>query len=188
MTSRAAMLTLVAGSFLVMPAMTGCEALPGRPREQGAVAGAVVGAIIGGAAAGTWWAGALIGGGIGLVGGWIIGFAVEEWFGWGPGAPARVEMQLSPVTPEQALAADTADINGDGVVSIDELLAMQQAGLSEDEIIRRLEATNCIFELTDSQNEFLRNHGVSERIIAVLPEINHDLRERLMAQFEDAAP
>lgn len=191
MTTRVAMLTLVAGSVLVSPVMIGCEALPGRPREQGAVIGAVVGGIIGGAAAGTWWAGALIGAGIGLVGGWIIGFAVEEWFG-PAGAPApRVQndelfMPENFATPEQALAARTADINGDGHVSLDELLAMHQAGLTEREIIHRLEATDCIFELNDSQQNFLLSHGISPAIIAALPEINLHERHRRLAQLQEA--
>jgi MFS family permease len=186
MTSRAAALALVAGSILAAPAMTGCEALPGRPREQGAVAGAVVGGIIGGLAAGTPWVGTLVGAGIGLVGGWIIGFVVEEWFGW-HGAPARaaIEAPMVPATPEQALAAQTADINGDGVVSLDELLAMHQAGLTEGEIIRRLEATDCIFELTQGQQDFLLSHGVSPRIVRTLPELNPHQRERLLAHLGD---
>jgi MFS family permease len=186
MTSRAAALAVVAGTILVAPAMTGCEALPGRPREQGAIAGAIIGGVIGGVTAGTWWAGALIGAGIGLVGGWIIGFVVEEWFGW-EGRPPRaaIEMPMAPATPEQALAAQTADINGDGVVSLDEMLAMHQAGLTEDEIIRRLEATNCIFELNQSQQDFLLSHGVSPRVVRTLPEINPEARQRMLAHLAE---
>jgi hypothetical protein len=186
MTYRAVALTLMAGTVLATPVLTGCQNLPGTPRAQLAVAGAVIGGVIGGAAAGTWWAGALIGAGIGLVGGWVIGFALEEWFGWqGMDSPrAAIEMPMMPATPEQALAARTADLNGDGIVSLDELLAMHQAALTESEILDRLEATEFIFEVNATQEEFLLSHGVSPNLLRELPRLNADQRDRLIALIE----
>jgi MFS family permease len=185
MTGRALALTLMAGSVLAASTMTGCQNMPGTPRAQMAVAGAVVGGVIGGFAAGTWWAGALIGAGIGLVGGWIIGFALEEWFGWqGMDTRAAIEMPMMPATPEQALAARTADLNGDGIVGLDELLAMHQAGFTEAEILERLEATEFIFEVNPAQEEFLISCGVSPGLIRTLPDLNSHQRDRMLALIE----
>jgi hypothetical protein len=184
MTCRAVALTLIAGSLVAAPMMSGCEQMPGGPRAQLAIAGGVIGGVIGGFAAGTWWAGALIGAGIGLVAGWAVGWALEEWWGWDGGSRAAIDMPIMPATPEQALASYSADLNGDGMVSLDELLAMHQAGFTEGEILERLERTDFIFELNAVQEDFLLSNGVSPNVIRAMPELNGHQRDRMLALIE----
>ena len=50
--------------------------------------------------------------------------------------------QESPATVDDVRRSSTEDLNGDGFVTVDELVALQRAGLSDDPILRRLEATD----------------------------------------------
>ncbi|MRR10744.1 hypothetical protein EG831_11875, partial [bacterium] len=133
-------------------ATTGCKELPGNRKAQGATIGGLGGAAAGAVIAGedNRLLGALLGGALGAGGGYIIGAntgsiekndraAAQE-------AARRAENQ--PVTAQQARNATTADVNGDGFVTMDEVIALDQAGYTDQEIIDRLEATDQVFELT----------------------------------------
>ena len=130
---------LLIGSLALAP-LTGCEE---NPRTSGAVIGGAGGAAAGALIAGGHRRilGALLGGALGAGGGYLIGSQVAKANDRTAAVRANEYAQTHPVTIEQARHAYTADINGDGYVTMDEVVAMQRAGLSDDEMIRRLERT-----------------------------------------------
>lgn len=77
-----------------------------------------------------------------------------------------------PIMADQVRAASTADIDNDGNVTLAEVVAMHNAGLSDDEMIRRIEATKVTFALTDDQEKTLQDRGVSRRVIDRLHTVN----------------
>ncbi|MCI0365195.1 MAG: glycine zipper domain-containing protein [Phycisphaerales bacterium] len=167
--------------------LTGCEDLPGTRTQQATVIGGASGAVLGAVLAKeNRLLGALIGGLLGAGGGYLIG-ANTDWFGKDDDE-TRNEVQKAvdraernPATPEQARRARTADINNDGFVTLDEVVAMERAGFSDDEMIQRLEATNQIFDLNQSQEDVLRDNGVSGRVITRMKQINRQERDRLLS-------
>ncbi len=163
---------------------TGCEQLPGSPGTQGAAIGGVGGAITGAAGASheRLW-GALIGGALGAGGGYLIGANKDRILGKDRDAAqqAMQRAQTTPATPQQALAAPTADINGDGFVTMDEVVAMKRAGLSDDQMLAKLRATGQVFELTPEQQNYLRNNGVDDYVINEMPTLNREIRNQITA-------
>ena len=95
------------------------------------------------------------------------------------------EAQADPATVEEVRAAKTADANKDGFVTLDEVIAMEKAGLTDLEIVKRLEATGQVFELTDAQKKQLRDAGVGEYVITRLDTINQKQRDELMKDRSD---
>jgi hypothetical protein len=164
----------------------GCEQLPGTPKQQGATIGGVGGAVAGAAVAGEHnrLLGALIGGAVGAGGGYLVGAHSDHLNHNDTGAAQHAvsQAQANPATPEQARSAPTADLNGDGFVTMDEVVAMRQAGLSDQQMLEKLQATGQIFELTPDQQGFLRNNGVSQYVISQMTEINRDVRDRYLGQ------
>src|SRR5213075_2402548 len=107
----------------------GCENLPGNKQSQGAVIGGATGAAVGAAVAHNNLLGALIGGLIGAGGGYLIGANVDKITGKDTAGAeqANSRAQSSPATAEQARNATTADVNHDGFVTMDEIVAMKKA-------------------------------------------------------------
>src|SRR5215204_919784 len=133
---------LFQGVALVLGAtiFTGCESLPGNKQTQGAVIGGATGAGVG----------AVIGGEKnGAAGGYVIGANSDKILGQDKDDAESVgrRAQTTPVSVEQARTARTADVNTDGYVTLDEVVAMKNAGLSDREMLNRLEATGQIFDL-----------------------------------------
>jgi hypothetical protein len=168
----------------LLTATIGCENLPGDERSQGAVVGGVSGAAVGAAVGGEGnrLLGALLGGAIGAGGGYLIGANWDKITGKdSEGAQqAAQEAQANPATVEDAQRATTADLDSDGFVTMDEVVAMERAGFSDEKILDRLRATGQIFELTEQQKSHLRSRGVSEYVIGQLASINQDKREDLL--------
>jgi hypothetical protein len=174
----------IAGALLV--AATGCENLPGDEKAQGATIGGVSGAAVGAAVGGEGHRllGALLGGAIGAGGGYLIGANWDKITGKdseGAQEAAR-EAQAKPATVEDAQRATTADLDKDGFVTMDEVVAMERAGFSDQKIIDRLRATGQIFELTAEQKNYLRSRGVSDNVVSQMVTINQDKRDELLRQ------
>ena|SRR5688572_17343064 len=171
-------------SFLTGAALligtVGCEQLPGSKEGQGAVIGGAAGAAVGAAVAENNLLGALIGGIIGAGGGYLIGANVDKITGKDKdGAEqANTQAQRDPATPEEARSATTADINRDGFVTMDEVVAMEKAGLLDTEIIERLRASGQVFELTEQQEQYLLNQGVSQNVVSTMETLNRQAREQ----------
>jgi hypothetical protein len=56
---------------------------------------------------------------------------------------------------------------------------MQKGGLSEQQMISRMEATGQVFELTPEQQEYLTSQGVSRSVVDQMENLNRDTRNRL---------
>ncbi|MDN3507349.1 MAG: YMGG-like glycine zipper-containing protein [Simkaniaceae bacterium] len=116
--------------------------------QTGALVGTGVGAgagyLIGG---GT---GALIGAGVGAVGGGLIGSSLDQ----------RDQDNLQRQSSSTYKRAD----NGEQL-SINDVIAMSNAGISDSKIIELLQKTNSRYVLSTNQIDFLRREGVSERVI-----------------------
>jgi hypothetical protein len=134
---------------------TGCENLPGSKESQGAVIGGLGGAAAGAAIGGSQnrLLGALLGGALGAGGGYVIGANSDKILGrdHDSATQATQKAQTHPATAQDVRNSNTADLNHDGFVTLDEVTAMQSAGLSDQEMLRRLRATDQIFELTSEQ-------------------------------------
>ena len=162
------------GSFILAP-VVGCESLPGDKKTQGAVIGGV-----GGAAAGALIAknnrliGGLIGGALGAGGGYLIGAQLEKTNpkNRDEAVKAARDAEAHPATATDVKNSDTADLNKDGFVTLDEVVAMKDAGLGDRDMIRRLEKTSQVFELTDTQKNYLRNHDLDEKVINAMLDMN----------------
>jgi hypothetical protein len=176
--------TLISFSSLavVLSLGAGCAQLPGTHEQQGAVIGGTGGAIAGAAIAKNDLLGALIGGAVGAAGGYLIGANSDRILGKDRAAAERAvqDAQSNPATPEQVRYATTADVNSDGFVTLDEVTAMNAAGLSDEQMLARLRATDQVFELTLEQERTLRDQGVSQTVISGMRQINRDTRERLL--------
>jgi hypothetical protein len=126
--------------------------------------------------------GALIGGLLGAGGGYLVGANVDKITGKDKESAQRAstEAQRNPATAEAARTATTADLNTDGFVTMDELVAMEKAGLQDEEILRRLRASNQVFELTSQQRQFLLNNGLSRNVVDQLETLNREQREQVL--------
>jgi hypothetical protein len=153
----------------------GCDNLPGGKKEQGAVIGGVGGAVAGAAIAKDKpLLGGLIGGVVGAGAGWLIGANWDKITGKDTHAAEQAvqKSQTSPATAQDARNATTADINNDGFVTLDEVTAMKQAGFSDDDMIKRLQATGQVFDLSPQNEQDLRNQGVSQKVIDGMKSMN----------------
>lgn len=165
--------TVLISSIAFAP-MMGCDELPGGPKEQGAVIGGVGGAAAGAAVAkDNRGLGALIGGLLGAGGGYLIGTQVDKK-DKEEARQAGERAQQNPATAAQARQSSNADMNQDGFVTLDEVVAMEDAGLSDDEMLRRLRATDQVFQLTSTQEQYLTQRGVSRDVVDQLRTLNQD--------------
>jgi hypothetical protein len=177
-------LTSTATAFLV--AALGCAELPGTRESQGAVIGGALGTAAGAAVhEDNRLLGALIGGALGAGGGYLVG-ARTDWFEdperESHARDAIRDAQASPATIEDVRRSATADLDSDGFVTIDELTAMERAGLDDGAILDRLRATGQIFDLSSSQEQALRDAGLSERVIAEMQQINRQRRDQILGR------
>ena len=160
-------------------ATSGCRNLPGSPGAQGATIGGVGGAAAGAAVGGEHHRllGALLGGAVGAGGGYLIGANKDRLTGHDTaGAQAAVQRaQEHPATPQDALNAPTADLNGDGFVTMDEVVAMKRAGFPDQQILERMRATGQVFELTPQQQDYLRTNGLDPYVIDQIPNLNRQV-------------
>lgn len=174
-----------ATAALLLVATAGCQELPGTRTEQtttgGALAGAALGAVL--ADDDNRLMGALLGGALGAGSGYLIG-ANTDWFATDDASvearEAVMNAQQNPATPAEALAATTADIDQNGFVTMDELIAMENAGLSDDQILDRLRATDAVFDLTRDQADRLIEAGVSAEVVSQLENINRTDRDQIL--------
>src|ERR1051325_8615153 len=175
---------------LVGTLLTGCENLPGTKGQQGAViggaAGAAAGAVVGGEKHRA--AGAVIGGVLGAAGGYVVGANSDKIIGRNKdeAETAGQRAKTAPATAEQARNARTADVNNDGYVTLDEVVAMKDARLSDREMLNRLEATGQVFDLSAESKQYLRDHGISENVISEMQNLNQTRRENLRQQLNQS--
>jgi hypothetical protein len=161
----------------VFTAVVGCATA-----KEGTVSGGVGGAAGGaaaGAAAGAPVAGvgAIVGGALGAAGGAIVG-ARNEYNNEQYREQALRSSRLAEQNPALASAVrdgGPADLNDDGFITTDEIIALHKAGLDDDEIIARLRASQQVFGLTSEQEQELLKAGVSQRVVTALRGMNAEL-------------
>ena len=100
----------------------------------------------------------LLGGSLGIGGGYVIGLR-----------PEKLDEQARDIHREEALRANdcaernpagvedvvvspSADVNADGFVTVDEIIAMERAGLSDKEEIARLKTSGQVFKCRPSRS------------------------------------
>jgi hypothetical protein len=86
------------------------------------------------------------------------------------------------VVSRQAASAETSwmrpaeatspDLDGDGVISVDEIVALGRSGLGDGELAERLERTGRTFDLSTSQEQYLRVRGISDNLIDRMRTLN----------------
>lgn len=157
--------------------LAGCSSMPGNDQQQGAVIGGATGAAVGAAVTENRALGAIIGGAVGAAGGYVIGKNKDKIINNDSDdvEAATEEAQTDPATPEQARTATTADVNSDGFVTLDEVVALEQANLTDDQMIERLRATDQVFDLTEEQRRYLIDKGVSQNVVDQLATLNQSL-------------
>lgn len=183
---KKAVSTIIAGSLALAPMgfFAGCESLPGDKGTQGAVIGGVGGAVAGAALGGdNRLLGGLIGGALGAGGGYLIGSQLDKSDDEDDAIEANERAQDDPVTAAEARDARTADVNNDGYVTMDEVVALERAGLTDNQIIDRLDATDQFFELTPQQKDYLLDQGVSQRVVNAMDTINEDIKDEAYSRY-----
>jgi hypothetical protein len=179
--------TALMTSLTVGP-MMGCESLPGDKKSQGAVIGGIGGALAGAAVAGSddRGVGALIGAVAGAGGGYLIGAKLDDKDKDDAkkkeeALQASKNAEANPASAEAAKNAKTADVNDDRFVTLDEVVAMKEAGLSDKEMIRRLQRTQQYFALNGQQEDFLRERGVSDAVVVAMRDMNRESSDARLA-------
>ena len=170
---RTKLTCMVLTASIGLAPLVGCENLPGNKKEQGAVIGGVGGAVAGAAIGKNNRAiGALIGGALGAGGGYLIGANLDKNKDKNKtkddAIKANENAQKNPATAADVKESSTADLNGDGFVTLDEVVAMKDAGLADKEMIKRLERTQQTFELTDEQVKYLQDHNIDNKVIQAM--------------------
>jgi hypothetical protein len=147
--------------------LSGCSSAPGTPGQQGAVVGGATGAAVGASVTHNRALGAVIGGAVGAAGGYVVGNKT--------GPLDKKDNATTTTYPDgtvQTTTVQTADLNHDGYVTLDEIVSMRNSGLPDDEMIRRIQATGLTFDLNDDQRKYLTDHGVSLNVVNELPSLN----------------
>jgi hypothetical protein len=89
--------------------------------------------------------------------------------------------QEHPATAQEALHGITADLNGDGFVTLDEIIAMNDAELTAAQILDRMQASGQVFEVTPDQRQYLLSRGVSPFVVDQMERVNRVTRDRLLS-------
>lgn len=173
-------------SAALVAAGTGCKQLPGSDGTQGAaiggLGGAAAGAVLGGSK--NRVLGAVLGGVIGAGGGYVLGANKDKILNKDRdgAADAQSKAETRPATAQEAMNSASADINSDGFVTMDEVVAMKDAGLADDQMMDRLLKSGQVFDLTSEQKDYLRGKGVSNNVLDGINDVNRETKDRLMTE------
>jgi hypothetical protein len=162
-------------STSVLAAMSGCAVVPGSAEAPITVASSPLSG--GPPVPSDGVIAALIGGALGPEGGYLIGVQSDRLnpkFRDQAVLAAR-NAEVHPAESSDVKDSDTADLNHNGYVTMDELIAMRDAGVNDDELIRRLRTTNQVFELTAHQRNYLRDDAINERVIDAMLAMSRDV-------------
>ena len=102
-------------------------------------------------------------------GGWLAGASKNmiDRVQCGLAAKASNNAEANPARPADVPKSDTADLNHDGFVTLDEVLAMNRV-LPRDQVIARLKNFGGVFSLNRTQQQYLLDRGVPLEVIAVM--------------------
>lgn len=85
---------------------------------------------------------------------------------------ASITARMDPAMANQALLSPTADLNTNGFVTVDEVLAIKQSGATDQQLLNKLEATGQIFEVTPEMTTFLWTRGLDKSTIDEISQRN----------------
>jgi hypothetical protein len=145
--TRNAMKLLLLSFILLNGALVGCESLrPHVPQTASDLIGPE-GAVAFNHSGHNYVMKDLIGDDLGPTGGYLIAAAPEKFdqHKHQEAVEASRHAEQSPTTVADARNSTTADLNGDGFITLDEVVALKRAGLSDAEIVNRLRSTDQIF-------------------------------------------
>jgi outer membrane lipoprotein SlyB len=131
-------------SFLAIVVLASCASNTGTGALIGGGLGAGTGALIGGGQ------GALIGGAVGAAAGGLIGNSMD----------ANEQRQLETNSPSTLRKIEKQE-----KLSVKDIIAMSQAGLSSDTIINMIKNTHSTFDLNSTDVIKLKNAEISEKVI-----------------------
>lgn len=100
-------------------------------------------------------------------GGWIIG-ASRQNLRAGRSAlagKANQNAEQHPAAPGDVAASTDADLNHDGFVTLDEIIALKRAGLTEDQMKDRIMHADQVFAPNERQQQYLRDRGIGQAVI-----------------------
>ncbi len=162
---RRRLIAIFVSGVLMLGPMVGCAIHSGNAAAPVAVAS--IPASTAGRATSDGVIGLLIGGELGADGGNLIGVQLDKS---DPkyrdeAVQASHNGEIHPASASDVKNSDSADLNHDGYVTIDEILAMRNAGVGDELMIRRLKNTGQVFELTAHQQNYLRDDAVNQRVI-----------------------
>lgn len=105
-------------------------------------------------------------------GGWIIAASRQniDQHSLGSAQQADRQAQQRPAGTGDVERSDNADLNADGFVTLDEILALKRAGLTSEQLISRIQRTPEVFSLTRQQQQYLHDRGIDQRTINAMLE------------------
>lgn len=103
-------------------------------------------------------------------GGWIIAATPDhiQQRSLGSAQQANRLAEQQPAGPGDVERSDNCDLNADGFVTMDEVLALKRAGLTTEQLTTRVRKTPQVFSLTDRQQQYLRDRGIAPSVIDVM--------------------
>jgi len=157
--------------------LVGCETLP--TDQAAALSG--IGAELAAAGAVTGERGhpvsMLLGGSLGIGGGYVIGLRPEKLDEQARDIHREEALRANdcaernPAGVEDVVASPSADVNADGFVTVDEIIAMERAGLSDEEEIARLKTSGQVFEVSPQQERYLEDRGISLAVVRAIEQM-----------------
>lgn len=132
--------------LLLLVPMIGCATHEGTGAAVGGLLGAGTGAIIG-KASGNTAAGALLGGGVGALAGAAVGSSED-----------RKEHR-------EAVVAAQAQFTAQGPMSTADVIKLTQSNVNEVTIIKQIQSTHTVFQLTPDDVVSLKSYGVTDNVI-----------------------
>jgi uncharacterized protein YcfJ len=143
---------LIAGVFAM--SLTGCAQNKTRVAEGaglGALLGAAAGGIIG-HQSGHGMEGALIGGAVGAGGGALAGSQMN-----------KPQAQTTATTGTTTTTTTTVPVTGP--ITMQQIIDWSREGVSNDDIVMRIRNSHSTYALTVDDINYLRAHGVAQRVI-----------------------
>ncbi len=137
----------------------GCETKAGTGALIGGAGGAAIGSIIGNQSHGRGGEGALIGAGVGAIGGALVGNAMDEQDRKKEHEREYADYDTSHADGNSGAVDTTPDVN-----------KCTSRGTRDDVIIDRIERSGTVYHLTRSDEQDLRDAGVSEMVIQEMRE------------------
>lgn len=119
--------------------------------------------------------GKLVDGDLGMGGGFLVAAAPDKirQKDHDQAVAAAQAGEEAPAQMQAVRETTLADLNHDGFITLDEILAMVRAGLSDQEVSDRLIKTGYVFHMTPVQERYLTDRGVSAGVIETLHHLSN---------------